>query len=627
MVGTHMSNYFRMFWKLIEDQRRRYGLALVALFFSSFFLYLVPLIPQITIDGVLTKTSPKTSVFVQSAVSWMGGRSWLADNLWLPALILGVFAVIAGVFTYLRGRWSAKASEIIILKLRDKVFNHLQHLTCSYFDEAETGDLIQRCTSDIETLRLFLSTQVVEIGRAFFMFLVPLPFMFYLNVKMTIVSMLLVPIIVAFSTIFFLKIKSVFQKSDESEATMTAAIQENLSGIRVVRAFSRQEFECEKFEKKNNDYRQKYYHLYFILGYFWSISDFLCFTQQALVVGAGIYWIAQGQLEVGLFFYFITVVSMFLWPVRMVGRIITEMGKAVVAMNRLTEILEQPKEEDIIIPQSQRKNDTKESVKEKDSGEGLEVPLSGEIEFSEVSFSHPDSDVLKGLSFTVTAGKTLAIVGPSGSGKSTIIQLLLRLYEYDQGSIKLDGRELNFIPRKSLRSQVAVVMQEPFLYSKTLHDNIDLGNPGSNENDVQNAAAQARVHQTILELDEGYDTFVGERGVTLSGGQRQRVALARALLQKPAILILDDATSAVDLETEEEIRKAFLQRGVRHTTIIIAHRLTSLMHADTIIVLDEGKVIQSGTHKTLLEKEGLYQRLWKLQSVVEDTDDADDSEG
>ncbi|TVQ53605.1 MAG: ABC transporter ATP-binding protein [Phycisphaerales bacterium] len=581
----------------MEGQRLRYASAIAALVVASCFLYLAPLVPQIVIDGVMTGKAEDASAFTHWAVEVLGGEAFLRRNLWLPTVLIVAVTAIAGAFTYLRSRLSASACERIIQRVRERVYDHLQHLPCRFFDRAETGDLIQRSTSDVETLRTFLNTHVVEIGRALIMMLVPIPLMLLIDVRMTILSVLLLPIIVGFSALFFLRVKKAFRLADEAEASMTARIQENLAGIRVVRAFARQDHEEARFDLRNSEHRTCDYRLYRLMAWYWSTSDLLCMTQKALVIGAGAYWIAVGTLQVGAYFYFITAVTMFIWPMRQMGRILTDLGKAQVALSRLDEILHEPREsvpaEDEVVPGQ---------------------PLAGEITFENVSFSHGEhSPVLKDISFRVPAGSSLAILGPSGSGKSTIVNLLLRLYDYEAGSIQLDGFELRDLDRKFARSQMSVVMQEPFLYSKTLRENLRLARPSAHEEEIYEATTIAAVHESIAEFARGYDTLVGERGVTLSGGQRQRVAIARALLQDPAVLILDDALSAVDTGTESMILDALRERAGRHSTILIAHRVSTVMHADQIIVLDHGRIVQQGAHAELMNDAGLYRRLWNAQ--------------
>lgn len=598
---------FQVIWSLSRGERTRYLGAILALIAASCFLYLAPLIPQIVLDGVISDAPERASNFVHQLVNLLGGRTFLAANLWWPALLIVLITVIAGVFTYLRGRWSAYASEAIARRVRERVYDHLQRLPARYFDQAETGDVLQRATSDVETLRVFLATQVVEIGRAVIMLLVPIPLMLMIDVRMTVLSIIVLPVIVFFSCFVFLKIKKTFQAVDEAEAALTSTLQENLTGIRVVRAFARQTFEKNRFGDANRKHRGTDYRLYMLLAWYWASSDLLCMLQKALVVIAGAVWLARGELQIGAFFFFLSAVTMFLWPVRMMGRILADLGKAMVAVNRLREILE-------VAPEAAPDEAGREPV-----------PLRGEIAFDQVTFSHAENaPVLHDISFSVAPGETLALLGPSGCGKSTIIALLLRLYELDEGRILLDGRDLRDLDRRDVRRRIAVVLQEPFLYSRSLRENIKIARQNLSDEAMVEAASIASVHDSIQQFEEGYDTIVGERGVTLSGGQRQRVAIARALVQEPAILILDDSLSAVDNETEGVILDAIRQRQGRHTTILIAHRLGTIMHADRILVLEHGRIVQAGRHEELIAAEGLYRRLWRIQSaeIEDDTETA-----
>jgi ATP-binding cassette subfamily B protein len=572
---------YQLIWQLVRVERRRYTSAVFSLVLASCFLYLVPLVPSAVLDGRFT-------------------------NLWLAAVLISGFTALAGFFTYLRGRLSSVAAENVILRLRDQLYDQLQHLPCSYFDTAPTGDLVQRCTSDVETMRQFLVSQVVEIGRAVLMMLVPLPLMLVIDWRMTAVSVILIPPIVAFSMVFFRRVRSSFEKVDQAEGRLTSTLQENLTGIRVVRAFARQQFEIEKFASRNSEHRDLDNNLYRLLAVFWSASDVLCIGQMGIVVIAGGRWIADGSLGVGSFFFFLTSVGMFIWPVRMMGRILTELGKATVAVGRIQEILGHPREtapaseNRLLIPQHG-------------------IDRLGEIVFRNVTFAHrKDTAAIEDVSFHLPVGRTLALFGPSGSGKSTIVNLLLRLYDPLTGVIELDGRDIHHVDRKDVRRLISVVMQEPFLYSKTVRENLSIGHAGATHDDIVQATAAACVHDTVMEFERGYDTLVGERGISLSGGQRQRVALARALLKRPTILILDDALSAVDTETEAQILDALALRRGRSTTIVIAHRLSTLMTADEILVLDGGRVVQRGTHEHLKDAPGMYQRVWTIQNTMEE---------
>src|SRR6266571_9182282 len=339
-----MISKYQLIWQLMQGERLRYGVAIAALLLASCFLYLVPFVSSVVLDVIISDNSRGASPFLSQALEWIGGRDLLRANLWIAIVLILSLTGLAGLFTYLRGRWSALASEKIIRRLRDRLYDQLQHLPCSYYDRAETGDLIQRCTSDVETVRQFLINQVVEIGRAVLMLLVPLPLMFAIDWRMTGLSVILIPPIVAFSTVFFWRVRNRFEQVDQAEGRLTATLQENLTGIRVVRAFARQDFEIRKFGKRNAEHRDLDNRLYQILATFWSVSDLLCISQMGIVTIGGGRWLAEGSLGVGSFFFFLTAVSMFIWPVRMMGRILTELGKATVAIGRIQEILGHPRE-------------------------------------------------------------------------------------------------------------------------------------------------------------------------------------------------------------------------------------------------------------------------------------------
>ncbi|HAA57776.1 MAG TPA: ABC transporter ATP-binding protein [Myxococcales bacterium] len=604
-----MTSHIRVVWRLLQGQRSRYAAAFLAMVVASCFLYLVHLLPQLTLDGVLHTDPSKSSAFTKWLINGTGGRTWWAQNLWFPALMIALFTFVAGLFTYLRGRWAALASEQITRDLRDRVYDKLQHLPNQYIDKADTGDLLQRCTSDIDVVKMFLSNQLVEIGRAITLLLVPLPLMYALHPGMTLVSALLLPFVFVFSLLFFLKIKRLYQQVEEAEAAMTTTIQENLAGIRVVRSFARQDFEIEKFVGTNGTHRQLHEKLYTALAAFWSTSDFICFTQQGLVLGFGLYWMATGSIQIGTFYFFLAAVGMFIWPFRMLGRILSEVGKATVALDRLQHILEQPTEQ--LLHQVNQETDEPKPFPE---------VWKGTLEFRDVTFRYDEDKepVLRHLSFKMRAGETLALVGASGSGKSTILQLLMRFYEPTSGAIYIDGVDIATIPHQQLRALMSVVMQEPFLYSKTLHNNIGIAKQQPTLEEVVHVAMEACVHTSIMDFDDQYETVVGERGVTLSGGQRQRIALSRALLVEAPFLLLDDALSAVDTETEVSILRALRNREHTPSTLLVAHRLSSIMHADTILVLEHGAVLQRGTHQQLVEQEGAYKRIWQLQQALDE---------
>ncbi|NLM39500.1 MAG: ABC transporter ATP-binding protein [Firmicutes bacterium] len=585
----------KLLWNHMDGNRLIYLGAIVSVGLAALFTMLGPLVIRVTIDSIIGG-QPVTAPF--PILKFIEGYDFqqFRSALWVPGLMLISITILRGLFMFLRGKLSAQASESIAKNLRDRLYDHLQHLPYSYHKKADTGDLIQRCTSDVDTIRRFLGAQLVEVGNAVFMITLATYIMVSLDLRMTLISLTVVPFIFAFAVVFFWKVKKAFQETDEAEAEMTTVLQENLTGVRVVRAFANQAYEIDKFEEKNSTYRKQVYHLVWLLACYWGASDFLALGQIAAVVAFGTYFTAQGTLSIGTLVVYTSYIGMLLWPVRQMGRILTDMGKALVAVERIQQILDEPAE---ILEENH-----------------LKPEIKGQITFENVYFGYePENPVLRGISFSVKPGQTVAILGQTGSGKSSLIHLLARLYDYQAGSIKIDGIELKSIDKKWIRKHIGVVPQEPFLFAKTIRDNITLARSDASDEEVFQAAKEAAIHDVILKFEKGYDTLVGERGVSVSGGQRQRIAIARALITQSPILIFDDSLSAVDTETELAIRDALRSRTRQATTFIISHRITTLMHADLILVLQDGQIVQSGTHAELSTQSGLYKRIWELQSA------------
>jgi len=608
-----MFSQLKVIWSLMRGERLHYGVALLSLLFATAASYLAPLVGAATIDHAIGSKDPaEASALVRMMLAGAGGAESLRAHLWLAPVFIVLLTGMSGAGSYLKGRFTSLASDGIARKLKDNLYDHINHLPAKNLDRLDTGDLVQRCSSDVETLRQFLAVQVMEIGQSLILAATALPLLLLLSPPMTAIAFALVPPLVAYGYVYFKKVRHVFKSVDEAEGALTSVIQENLTGIRVVRAFARQEFEKARFAGPNALFRDRHMRLLRLMSWYWSISDLVAFAQIGLVLLIGARWVGEGTLSVGVLFAFLAYLGIMLWPVRQMGRILTDLGKTSVAITRIQEILTLRREEDAAPASVTR----------------TLQPLRGAISVRNLAFSHaarpvagdgaPDAGgALNGVSFDVAPGETLAVLGPSGAGKSTLMHLLLRIYDYEQGSIRLDGEELAGLPRKWVRGQIGTVMQEPFLFSKTLRDNIRLGGGEAQDREIEEAARVACIDETIRTFELGYETLIGERGITLSGGQRQRVAIARAILRNPPILILDDALSAVDGETETLILDALRRRRGRSTTLVIAHRLSTLVHADRIIVMDRGRIIQTGAHAELSSVEGLYRRLWRIQSTVE----------
>ena len=562
--------------------------------------FLTPILLAETIDSVLGTHPSTLPEFVLRPIRALGGRQFLVDHLWILGLVLVALNLINGVFTYMKGRLNAVASENIALTLRERLYAHLQHLPFAYHAKAETGDLIQRCTSDVDTIRRFLSVQVMEVVNAVLMVVIALTILLGRSVKITLISMVLVPPLFLFAMWFFKMVHKHFRYSDEAEGRMSAVLQENLSGVRVVRAFGQQQREVEKFDRASADFRHKTKHLYDLLATYWGGGDAMSMAQSMITLLVCVMYASRGEITVGTLIVFTTYVSMLLFPIRQLGRILSDAGKSMVSMERIQDILNQPVEPD--------------------EPDALKPDLHGDIVFDHVSFAYPDDNVpvLKDVSFTIPAGCTAAVLGGTGSGKSTMMYLLQRLYEPTSGTITIGGVNILDIDRSYLRSHVGLILQEPFLYSKTIRENVGIARREPEMPSIERAARIASASSFIAKADKGYDTLVGERGVTLSGGQKQRIAIARTLLKDNSILIFDDSLSAVDTETDAQIRAALSSEQKDVTTLIISHRVTTLSQADMILVLEDGRITQQGTHAELCRQPGLYQRINSIQTALEE---------
>jgi len=511
-------------------------------------------------------------------------------------------AAIEGTFSFMSGRLAAYCSESITRRLRNYLFDHIQHLSFTYHSKTETGELIQRCTSDTDALRRFFSDQAIGIGRIVFLFVINFVAILQLNAKLAILSVIVVPVVLIVSIIFFRKISKLYESYQAQDAVVSTTLQENLTGIRVVKAFARQDYEINKFDRQNWEKFVRGRNLLTMQSLFWPISDTVCNIQ--IIVGylIGALMAINGEITVGVYLAYAGLIVWIIFPMRNLGRLIVQTSTGMVSYKRVMAIIREDREP-------------------LDVGDYIPSQgLKGQIEFSHVGFTYEEgSQALEDISFTVKPGQVIALLGSTGSGKTTLVNLLPRFYAYSTGSILLDGIELDRYPRRVLRQHIGIVEQEPFLFSRSIRENITYGvGRDVPQEEIEAAAKAAAVHDVIMSFAKGYATLVGEKGVTLSGGQKQRVAIARTLLKNPRILILDDSTSSVDTETEAEIREALQNLMKDRTTFIIAHRIQSIMDADHILVLDNGRIVEAGRHDDLVRQPGIYQKIFNIQTRIDD---------
>ena len=587
------ANRLKGLWRMMADYRLHYSGAVVTLAISAIAKTTTFLLLRYFVDDVMTETIKTGSMSLE-----------LSHTLIYVALGFVGLAIFEGGFAYFSGRLAAYTAEGITRRLRNFLFDHIQRLSVSYHNTTPTGDLIERCTSDVDALRRFFSEQAIGVGRIALLFIVNFIALLQLDTKLTLISVVAIPVVLVVSVWFFKQVTKRYEEYQEQEAVLSTTLQENLTGVRVVKAFARQEYEKGKFEKDNWEKFLRGRLLLLMHSLFWPLSDIVLGLQMLGGFIFAAFMAINGEITVGTYLAYAGLVVWLIWPIRNLGRLIVQTSTGMVSYGRLMQIVKHEREpltDGIVQPTG---------------------PVRGELVFDKVSFMYSDgeTDVLKDVSFQVRTGQAVALLGSTGSGKTSLVNLLPRFHEYTGGHILLDGVELKNYPREYLRKQIGIVEQEPFLFSRSIRENITYGvGRDVPEDEIVQAAKAAAIHEVILSFPDGYRTLVGEKGVTLSGGQKQRVTIARTLLKNPRILILDDSTSSVDLETEAEIRGALNALMKDRTTFIIAHRIQSVMIADLILVMDKGEVIQMGTHKELAaQKEGMYRRIYDIQTRIDD---------
>ena len=582
-------NRLRGLWRLLRDFRLAYFSAVVSLGIAAISKTLTFLLLRYFIDDVLGQGLYPTLV------------GSLKGAFFLIALGFLGLAALEGGFTFISGRLAALTAESITRRLRNYLFDHIQRLTFAYHSQTQTGELIQRSTSDVDALRRFFADQAIGVGRIVLLFTINFVALLRLNRQLALISIIIVPFIVLISIFFFKKVTKAYEAYQEQEATLSTTLQENLTGVRVVKAFARQEYERNKFEKENWEKFLRGRKLLRMHSLFWPLSDILCSFQMLVGYIIAAIMAINGTITVGTYLAYTGLVVWLIWPMRNLGRLIVQTSTGLVSYGRVMEIVKQKREP---------------------LDDGIHHPdknLGGNIKFEKVGFQYEEGiPTLKDISFECKPGQAIALLGPTGSGKSSLVNLLTRFYEYTEGNILVDDVELNKYSRRYLRRQVGIVEQEPFLFSRSIRENITYGvGRDVSQEEVEAAAQAASIHDAIVSFPEGYNTLVGEKGVTLSGGQKQRVAIARTILKNPRILILDDSTSSVDTETETAIREALQCLMKDRTTFIIAHRIQSVMKADLILVLEKGQVSQKGTHEELVNQEGIYKQIYEIQTRID----------
>jgi len=595
-----------LIWHFLKGSRGFFVLCMICAAASALADMVTPQIIRLAVDQVIGGASVDTlSPRVRELLAAAGGTAYLRANLWILALAIVAVALVKAASQYGFRVYNAKGGETLVKTMRDTLYTHIERLPFQWHMQHHTGDIIQRCTSDIDTTRNFVSEQLTNLIRILILLVMSIIFMVGMNPLLTLIAMIPVPVIIAYSIRFHHQIWEGFQQCDENEGKLSAMVQENLTGVRVVRAFGRERYERDRFDQQNEFYTGLWVKMGRIMSRYWSTADILSGLQVMLVVVFGVVFCLRDRMTSGEYIAFLSYNGMLVWPIRMLGRMISEMSKAGVSMERVGQIMD--------------------AEEERDDPDGAAPPLNRDIRFDHVSFAYEGTaEMLHDISLTIPAGSTLGILGGTGSGKSTLMYLLDRLYPLapENGKITIGGVDIQQMRLSHLRSGIGIVLQEPFLFSRTLKENLMITSPDLTEADLAEASRTACLEETIDGFSKGYETFVGERGVTLSGGQKQRAAIARMLTQKAPIMIFDDSLSAVDTETDAKIRAALEKRFGQATIILISHRMTTLSKADQVLVLDHGKVAQLGTPEELRNQPGLFREIDQIQSMSREEETA-----
>lgn len=585
---------FKNVFKHLKNYKLIMILSLFFIFAASVLSSFFPLIIGTTVHSIIG-SEKDTNAFMGTISKILGGRDFLRQNIWIMALIYILMKILWSLSVFLRRYLAGIAGQKSAENMRNKVYDRIQNLSYDKISKTETGDLLQRCTNDISAFQSMVSETLISMLGNILFVIVSVVNMFLLDIRMAFISLILVPFILIHSFIFFKKIYPVFSEIEEGEAVIISKVEQNLSAYKTIRSLFGQKREIREFEELNRKYCELTLSMERKFNIFWNISDSLCLLQIAVVLVAGIVLYNKNLLEASVFMTFITMAGGFVFPLRDFSRTAVRFSRASFSTKRVDEILSMEVE-------NLHENNIKRNIE-------------GSIEFKNVSFSYEDKKVLDNISFKMNKGESLGILGLTGSGKTTLVNLIPRLYDYDEGHIYIDGVELKEIDKHIIRDRTAVVMQEPFLFNRSVRENVSFKNPLISFDKIEAACRIADIERDILSFEKGYDTIVGEKGVSVSGGQRQRMAIARALLDEAAIIIFDDSLSAVDTQTDINIRKAIGTMNKKASKIIISHRISSLMDCDRIIVISGGRIIEDGSHKELLHNNKMYRRIYDIQNM------------
>lgn len=592
-----MKSKQNLLWSFLKGSKRYFFIGIIAALLMTLCDMMIPQMIRTTVDSLIGKEPLSLPKIFMGYINNIGGRDYLRSHLYIIAIIIIVLALLGAFFRWFSTYENTKGGEVLVKTMHDQLYDHITHLPYKWHMSHSTGDIIQRCTSDVQIIKEFCALQLYNLISTILLISLALFFMATMHIKLTLITLLFVPIIVGYSSIFHIKIRDQFTLCDENEGLLSTITQENLTGVRVIRAFGREAHENEKFQHQNNIYTNTWMKLCEYLSIFWAMGDLVSGLQVMIVVLLGAYFCIQGSMSVGSYIAFISYNNMLVGPIRSLGRMISEMSKTGVSLRRISDIM----------------------MAEAETDDASVTPLTDDntdISFEHVSFAFDQNQVLKDINMHVKQGETIGILGSTGSGKSTLMHLLCRLYDLGEGRITIGGRDIKSIPLEELRKKIGIVLQDPFLFSRTIKENITITGHEERLDEVVDIAC---LRDTIDSFPDGYDTMVGERGVTLSGGQIQRIAIARMLAGRPEIMIFDDSLSAIDAKTDSMVRHNLKESLSSATVFLISHRISTLMNADHIYVFESGRIIESGTHETLLKENGIYAKIYEHQSLsIED---------